>query len=318
MRQQSSSLPLLHRKKQGHQQAKELVQDHAASKWQDLNSDWGSSNAKSYSFSRNTKLLHQCSDFLWIGILLSDQWSPNSLNCPHVKKEEHENQDEGMFLESQSFSLKIFISNFFHIKAWNNRSLSWFSDRISGIKSVAYHWAPTEAGNGFLPCTHACSIASVVSDCVRPYGLLLPARLLRPWNSPGRNTGVGCCALLQGIFPTQGLDLHLLHCRWILHHWDTREARIPSSGASKFPISQKNHKRKENWQHHSGISLPTSNLSRRSPASTKENTMLAEVGLLSLVFNCTVGGFSGSVTHTITNEGSENISFDLPPLPWPS
>ena len=39
---------------------------------------------------------------------------------------------------------------------------------------------------------------------MQPYGLQ-PARLLYPWNSPGMNTGVGCHALLQGIFPTQGL-----------------------------------------------------------------------------------------------------------------
>ena len=38
-----------------------------------------------------------------------------------------------------------------------------------------------------------------------------PARLLCPWDSPGKNTGVGCHALLQGIFLTQGLNLHLLH-----------------------------------------------------------------------------------------------------------
>ena len=31
------------------------------------------------------------------------------------------------------------------------------------------------------------------------------------WGSPGKNTGVGCHALLQGIFLTQGLNLHLLH-----------------------------------------------------------------------------------------------------------
>ena len=36
-----------------------------------------------------------------------------------------------------------------------------------------------------------------------------PARLLCPWNSPGKNTGVSCYALLQGIFPTQGLNLLL-------------------------------------------------------------------------------------------------------------
>ena len=39
-----------------------------------------------------------------------------------------------------------------------------------------------------------------------------------PWNSPGKNTGVGCHSLLQGIFPTQGLNPGLLHCRKILYH----------------------------------------------------------------------------------------------------
>ena len=38
----------------------------------------------------------------------------------------------------------------------------------------------------------------------------LAARLLCAWNSPGKNTGVGCHSLFQGIFPTQGLNLSLL------------------------------------------------------------------------------------------------------------
>ena len=37
-----------------------------------------------------------------------------------------------------------------------------------------------------------------------------------PWNSPGQNTGVGSLSLLQGIFPTQGLNPGLPHCRRIL------------------------------------------------------------------------------------------------------
>ena len=52
-----------------------------------------------------------------------------------------------------------------------------------------------------------------------------------------KNTGVGCHALLQGILPTQGSNLGLLHCRWIPYHLATREALeywsgqpIPSSG----------------------------------------------------------------------------------------
>ena len=38
-----------------------------------------------------------------------------------------------------------------------------------------------------------------------------------PWNSPGQNTGVGSLSLLQGIFPTQGLNPDLMHCRQILY-----------------------------------------------------------------------------------------------------
>ena len=38
---------------------------------------------------------------------------------------------------------------------------------------------------------------------------------------------MGCHFLLQGIFPTQGSNPHLLHCRWILHRWVTREAQNP-------------------------------------------------------------------------------------------
>jgi len=37
-------------------------------------------------------------------------------------------------------------------------------------------------------------------------------------DSPGRNTGVGCHALLQELFPTQGSNPDLLHCRQILYH----------------------------------------------------------------------------------------------------
>ena len=57
---------------------------------------------------------------------------------------------------------------------------------------------------------------SVVSDSSWPNGLQ-PTRLLCPWNFPSKNTGVGCHVLLQGIFPTQGLSLGLLRCRWILY-----------------------------------------------------------------------------------------------------
>ena len=53
-----------------------------------------------------------------------------------------------------------------------------------------------------------------VSDSVGPYGLR-PVRLLCPWDSPGKNTGVGCHALFRGIFPTQGSN----RCLLLLLHW---------------------------------------------------------------------------------------------------
>ena len=56
-----------------------------------------------------------------------------------------------------------------------------------------------------------------MSDSLRPHGLY-PTRFLRPWDFPGKNTGVGCQFLLQEIFPTQGLNPGLLHCRQMVYH----------------------------------------------------------------------------------------------------
>ena len=51
---------------------------------------------------------------------------------------------------------------------------------------------------------------SVMSNSLHPHGRS-PSRLLCPWDFPGKITGVGCHALLQGIFPTQGLNPGLPH-----------------------------------------------------------------------------------------------------------
>ena len=52
---------------------------------------------------------------------------------------------------------------------------------------------------------------------LRPHGLY-PTRLLCPWDFPGNSTGVDCHFLLQGIFPNQGLNPGLPHCRPTLYH----------------------------------------------------------------------------------------------------
>ena len=61
---------------------------------------------------------------------------------------------------------------------------------------------------------------SVVSDSLRPHGLY------SPWNSPGQNTGMGSLSLLQGIFPTQGSNPGLPHCKWILYQLSHKEAQV--------------------------------------------------------------------------------------------
>ena len=58
---------------------------------------------------------------------------------------------------------------------------------------------------------------SLVSDSLRPHELY-PTRLLGPWDFPGNSTEVDCHFLLQGIFPNQGLNPVLLHCRQTLYH----------------------------------------------------------------------------------------------------
>ena len=55
---------------------------------------------------------------------------------------------------------------------------------------------------------------------------VLVTSLLCPWDSPGKNPGVGSHSLLQGIFPTQGSNLSLLHCRWILYHLSHHESPV--------------------------------------------------------------------------------------------
>ena len=52
------------------------------------------------------------------------------------------------------------------------------------------------------------SVAQPCQTLLQPHGLQ-PARLLCPWDCPGKNTRVGCHSLLQGIFLTQGLNSSL-------------------------------------------------------------------------------------------------------------
>ena len=87
----------------------------------------------------------------------------------------------------------------------------------------------------FLAVVNKGSESRSVSPTLRPHGLQL-ARLLCPWDSPGKNTGVGSLSLLQGIFPTQQSNPDLPHCRRILYYLrhqgskDTVKSSVQASG----------------------------------------------------------------------------------------
>ena len=115
---------------------------------------------------------------------------------------------------------------------------------------------------------------SVVSDPLRPHGLY------SPWNSPGQNTGVGSLSLPQGIFPIQGLNPGLTHCRQILHQLG-HQGSPRNTGVGSLSLLQRIFPTQEsNWGllHCRQILYQ---LSYQSPA------------FLSPVSNCSLGGGVG-------------------------
>ena len=64
---------------------------------------------------------------------------------------------------------------------------------------------------------------SVMPNSLRSHGLQ-STRLLCPWDSPGKNTGVGSHSLLQGVFLIQGSNLGPLHCGKILYFLSHQES----------------------------------------------------------------------------------------------
>ena len=72
-----------------------------------------------------------------------------------------------------------------------------------------------------VPSQESCPALCNLMDCSPPGSSV-------HGDSPGKNTGVGCHALLQGLFPTQGSNPGLPHCRWILY-------RLSHQGSPRSP-----------------------------------------------------------------------------------
>ena len=129
-----------------------------------------------------------------------------------------------IFISSLTLHLEIFLPSMRTWPIWNKTngiSISrsegtnsdfgaWILDRGAGIWVYFLEWF---VSTSLLSGTCRLSCFSRVRLFVTPW--TIAHRLLCPWDSPGKNIGVGCHALLQGICPTQGLNPRLL----CLLHW---------------------------------------------------------------------------------------------------
>ena len=79
-----------------------------------------------------------------------------------------------------------------------------------------------------LHCVVCVLVSKLCPTLVIPW--TVPTRLLCPWDSPGKNTGVGCHFLLQGIFPTQESNPSLLHYRQMIY-------QLSYEGSPKYYIT---------------------------------------------------------------------------------
>ena len=73
---------------------------------------------------------------------------------------------------------------------------------------------------------------SIIPGSLWSHGLQ-PMRLFCPWDFPGKDAGMGCHFLLQRIFPTQGSNPGLLHCRQILYRMSYKGSPIVMAFYSK-------------------------------------------------------------------------------------
>ena len=174
--------------------------------------------------------------FLFQGILLTRGWNPSLLHLLQagslplvppgwLRLEDMRRQTflpigpypgKGrafMMVNKKNVSWPVLWSPHLRNKDDNTREMLRIMWAYSG--KVFIIWALSEALNTWeVLIEFVCPVASVISNSLWPYGQQ-PARLLCPWDSPGKISGVGCHALLQEIFLTQGSN----SCLLCLLHW---------------------------------------------------------------------------------------------------
>ena len=134
-------------------------------------------------------------------------------------------QSLGLLRVRHDWATSLSLFTFMHLRRkWQptpvflpGESQGWWS-LVGAIYGVTQSWTR-------LKCCSSSSSSkshSVVSNSLWPH------KLYGPWNSQGQNTGVGSLSFLQGIFPTQGSNPGLPHCRQILYQLSHQGSPIQS------------------------------------------------------------------------------------------
>ena len=106
------------------------------------------------------------------------------------------------------------LTGYIQLEAWPHRSASW--GRKQAERNGKYIWKDKWKKQPMIESVSHNLFVWKWSEV--KWKLLSHVQLFgSPWNSPGQNTGVDSLSLLQGIFPTQGLNPGLPHCRQILY-----------------------------------------------------------------------------------------------------
>ena len=170
--------------------------------------------------------------FLWKQRTCEESWA-----VEYIKSQNPEQVDEVMAESTHIFSSMCYLwtfelrsENFKNILATEVPTLDFIECHHLWIR---YSYVRVTFLCVGCVCVCVCARAhSVMSDSLRPTGPY-PTRFFCPWNFPGRNTGVGCHALLQGIFPTQESNWCLL-CPL---YWQADYLPLPHLGSPVLFIS---------------------------------------------------------------------------------
>ena len=120
-------------------------------------------------------------------------------------------------------------------------SLKWFLTAWDSPGGTSFKYLNAVLALGIFTHVPVCYVASVVL-LWDPMGCSLPSPSVLG-EPPGKDSGVGCHALLQGIFPTQGSNLRLL----CLLHWQAGSLPQAPPGKPFHPVGQGNSKEHLSW-----------------------------------------------------------------------